>query len=133
MRPHRSLGNRLLSVALSLVAGRRIGDGQSGFRALSPAAAATAEIVHDYNYAQVLTLDLLAKGFRFLEVPISYRHRDSGRSFVRPIPYLRHVVPAVWRELSADAPGRVDLRPWQPIPAPGSLPSSPISSTSTSS
>jgi glycosyltransferase involved in cell wall biosynthesis len=133
MRLHRSLGNRLLSVTLSAVAGRRIGDGQSGFRALSPAAAAAAEIFHDYNYAQVLTLDLLAKGFRFVEVPISYHHRASGRSFVRPLTYLRHVVPAVWRELSGEPAGRVDLRPWQPIPAPGSVPSPTISSTSASS
>jgi hypothetical protein len=74
-------------------------DGQSGYRALSPAAAAEAEIVHDFNYAQVLTLDLLAKGFRYAEVPISYRFREHGRSFVRLGPYLRHVVPAVGREL----------------------------------
>ena len=33
-----------------------ITDGQSGYRALSWAAAADAEVVHDYNYAQVLTV-----------------------------------------------------------------------------
>ena len=77
-----------------------ISDGQSGFRALSGAASADAEIVHDYNYAQVLTLDLLAKGYRYLEVPIAYGFRTSGRSFVRPLCYLRRVAPAVWRELN---------------------------------
>ena len=40
-------------------------------------------MIHDYNYAQVLTLDLLAKGYRYAEVPISYRFREHGRSFVR--------------------------------------------------
>jgi hypothetical protein len=84
---------------LSVPAGRRIRDGQSGFRALSAEAAAAAEIIHDYNYAQVLTLDLLGKGFRYLEVPISYRSRRHGRSFVRLPTYLRRVVPAVWHEL----------------------------------
>ena len=54
-------------------------------------------INHDYNYAQVLTVDLLDKGFRYAEVPISYRFRTEGRSFVRLGPYLRRVVPAVWR------------------------------------
>jgi hypothetical protein len=88
------------------VARAPIGDGQSGFRALSGAAAADAEIVHDYNYAQVLTLDLLAKGYRYLEVPIGYQFRTTGRSFVRPARYLRQVVPAVWKELNAAAPGR---------------------------
>jgi glycosyltransferase involved in cell wall biosynthesis len=99
MRPHRAAGNRLLSRLLSVPAGRRIRDGQSGFRALSAEAAAAAEIIHDYNYAQVLTLNLLGKGFRYLEVPISYRSRRHGRSFVRLPTYLRRVVPAVWREL----------------------------------
>ena len=100
MLPHRRLGNRLLTRMLAFVARAPIGDGQSGFRALSRAAAADAEIVHDYNYAQVLTLDLLAKGYRYLEVPIGYGFRSAGRSFVRPASYLRRVLPAVWRELN---------------------------------
>lgn len=101
MPPHRRFGNRVLTLALSLVARRRIGDGQSGYRALSRAAAEAAEIVHDYNYAQVLTLDLLRKGFRYREVPISYSFREHGRSFVRLDRYLRAVVPGVVRELRA--------------------------------
>jgi glycosyltransferase involved in cell wall biosynthesis len=101
MLPHRRLGNRLLTGLLRFVARAPISDGQSGFRALSGVAAADAEIVHDYNYAQVLTLDLLAKGYRYLEVPIAYGFRTSGRSFVRPLCYLRRVAPAVWRELNA--------------------------------
>jgi len=115
MHPHRRMGNRLLTWCLARLAGASITDGQSGYRALSPAAAARATIAHDYNYAQVLTLDLLAKGFRYAEVPISYRFRRHGRSFVRPVTYLRQVVPAVWRQLQgatarserlpADAPG----------------------------
>jgi glycosyltransferase involved in cell wall biosynthesis len=104
MRPHRWLGNRGLTLALSLIARRRLTDGQSGFRALSPRAAAAAAIVHDYNYAQVLTLDLLAKGFIYAEVPISYRRRAMGRSFVRLGPYLWHVVPAVWRQVRGARP-----------------------------
>ena len=100
MRPHRWLGNRLLTHLTSFVARRPLADAQSGYRALSPRAAAEAEIVHDYNYAQVLTLDLLAKGYRYEEVPIAYRHRRRGRSFIKPVGYLRKVVPAVYRELN---------------------------------
>ncbi len=103
MLPHRRFGNRVLTRALSLVARRRIADGQSGYRALSPAAARDAEIVHDFNYAQVLTLDLLGKGYAYAEVPIGYRFREHGRSFVRLGSYLRRVVPAVHRELNAPA------------------------------
>ncbi len=97
----RRLGNRILTAALRMVAGEAITDGQSGYRALSLEAATAAEVIHDFNYAQVLTLDLLAKGFRYQEVPISYHYRTTGQSFVVLGPYLHRVVPAVYRELNA--------------------------------
>lgn len=101
MLAHRRLGNRVLTAWVRWLTRRRdLTDGQSGYRAFSPAAAAAAEVIHDYNYAQVLTLDLLAKGFRYAEVPIRYSFRDSGTSFVRLGRYLRRVVPAVHRELN---------------------------------
>lgn len=100
MLPHRRAGNRALTIVLAWVARCPITDGQSGYRALAPWAAAEAEIIHDYNYAQVLTLDLLGKGARYVEVPISYGFRESGRSFVRLGRYLRRVGPAVYRELN---------------------------------
>ena len=103
MLPHRRFGNRLLTRVLAFVARRPISDGQSGYRAFSPEAAADAEIVHDFNYAQVLTLDLLAKGFRYEEVPISYHFRTTGTSFVRLGRYLRAVIPGVYRELNRPA------------------------------
>ena len=102
MLPHRRFGNWVLTRWVRWLTRRRdLTDGQSGCRAFSPAAAAAAEIVHDYNYAQVLTLDLLAKGFRYAEVPIRYSFRDSGTSFVRLGRYLGHVIPAVHRELNS--------------------------------
>jgi glycosyltransferase involved in cell wall biosynthesis len=105
MRPHRLVGNKVLTVGVRLLV-RRWGlrgltDGQSGYRALSADAARSAEVIHDFNYAQVLTLDLVAKGFRYAEVPISYRFREHGESFVKLLPYLRQVVPAVRRELQS--------------------------------
>jgi hypothetical protein len=102
MLPHRRLGNVVLTRWVRWLTRRRdLTDGQSGFRAFSPAAAADGEVVHDYNYAQVLTLDLLAKGYTYAEVPISYTFRESGTSFVRLGRYLRRVVPAVHRELNS--------------------------------
>ena len=97
MLPHRRLGNRVLSALTSLVAGRRLTDGQSGCRALGRQALEAARVAHDYNYAQVLTLDLLGKGFRYAEVPISYHWRTEGRSFVTLGTYLRRVLPAMVR------------------------------------
>jgi hypothetical protein len=57
-------------------------------------------IGHDYDYAQILTLDLLVKGHRYQDVPITYHYRSRGRSFVRPLYYLRRVIPAIWRQLN---------------------------------
>ena len=78
--------------------GRRITDGQTGFRAFSRRALECAEIIHDYNYAQVLTLDLLKKGMRMREVPISYRLRANGKSFISAR-YLWRVPVGMLREM----------------------------------
>ncbi len=80
----RRIGNLAFTAALNLVCGRRITDGQTGFRAYSRRALECAEIIHDYNYAQVLTLDLLKKGMRMREVPVSCQRRTKGRSFIGP-------------------------------------------------
>ena len=90
----------MLTRILSIIARRKITDGQSGYRAFSPRAARAAEIIHDFNYAQVITLDLLAKGYIYLEGPISYHFRTTGESFIKLFPYLKKVVPAVYRELN---------------------------------
>jgi len=100
MRPHRRLGNVVLTMMLRWVARTPVTDGQTGYRAFSAPAAADAEILHDYNYAQVLTLDLIGKGYRYAEVPIGYAFRETGVSFVTLGRYLRAVVPAVYRELN---------------------------------
>ena len=74
---------------MGAVGGARAGHRRPEWVPLSGGAAQSAEVVHDYNYAQVLTVDLLGKGYRYAEVPISYRRRAFGRSFVRLVPYLR--------------------------------------------
>ena len=98
MRLYRRVGNYAFTALLVLLTGARITDGQTGMRAFSREAADRAEIVHDYNYAQVLTLDLLRKGFRLEEVPIRYKIREHGESFIR-WSYPAKVLPAIWREL----------------------------------
>ena len=98
MSLHRRLGNHVFTALLTVLTRRRVTDGQTGMRAFSHEAAHRAEIIHDYNYAQVLTLDLLRKGMRMEEVPIRYRLREHGESFIR-WSYPARVLPAIWREL----------------------------------
>lgn len=102
MKLSRRLGNRASSLLVSALAGRCISDGQTGLRAFSRQALAVAEIIHDYNYAQVLTLDLLRKGIRLAEVPISYQARRRGKSFIKYRQYLWRVLPAMAREILTD-------------------------------
>jgi glycosyltransferase involved in cell wall biosynthesis len=100
MRLYRKIGNYAFTALLVLLTRHHITDGQTGMRAFSREAAAAAEIIHDYNYAQVLTLDLLRKGFAFKEVPIRYCLREHGTSFIS-WRYPAKVLPAIWRELRA--------------------------------
>ena len=94
----RLLANMVFTGLLCLASSRRITDGQTGFRAFSRRALECAEIIHDYNYAQMLTLDLLKKGMRLREVPISYRFRTKGKSFIS-VKYLWRVPAAMLREM----------------------------------
>jgi hypothetical protein len=117
MLPHRRVGNRVLTLVLRFVTRTPIGDGQSGYRALSRRAAEQACIVHDFNYAQVLTIDLLARGARYAEVPISYRFRETGTSFVRLRGYLAAVIPAVHHQLTTDVDPLWPADDHQPVAA----------------
>lgn len=101
MHANRRFGNRVLTLGVRALTRLPVTDGQSGYRALSREAAEQAHLEHDFNYAQVLTIDLWGKGFRYAEVPISYSFRESGKSFVRLLPYLRRVLPAVRRSAAA--------------------------------
>lgn len=91
----RRVGNRCGSLVVGVIVGRRIHDSQSGIRVLGRAALGAGRVRHDYNYAQVLTIDLCRQGLRMEEVAVSYQRRRHGRTFVRLPSYLRHVVPAM--------------------------------------
>ncbi|WP_374720003.1 glycosyltransferase family 2 protein [Parageobacillus toebii] len=99
MKWHRRLGNYFFTFLQSLLLRTWIYDGQSGMRAFSRQAMEHAEIIHDYNYAQVITLNLVRKGFRVKEVPIRYQVRTTGQSFIKFRAYVTAVLPAIWKEM----------------------------------
>jgi glycosyltransferase involved in cell wall biosynthesis len=100
MRLNRQLGNYFFTFLQSLLIRKWIYDGQSGMRAFSKQAMQQAEIIHDYNYAQVLTLNLVRKGFRVKEIPINYQVRTKGQSFIKFRAYMTSVFPAILREMA---------------------------------
>ncbi|TLS39186.1 glycosyltransferase family 2 protein [Pseudalkalibacillus caeni] len=99
MRLHRRLGNYVFTMLQSILLRQWIYDGQSGMRAFSKQAMHHAEIIHDYNYAQVVTLNLVRKGFRVKEIPIEYQVRTKGQSYIKFKAYLTSVLPAIWKEM----------------------------------
>ncbi|MBO9130567.1 glycosyltransferase family 2 protein [Bacillus sp. 165] len=99
MKLHRRLGNYCFTLLQSILLRKWIYDGQSGMRAFSRQAMEHAEIIHDYNYAQVLTLNLVRKGFRVKEIPITYKVRTTGKSFIKFRKYMTSVLPAIMKEM----------------------------------
>ncbi|WP_308636696.1 glycosyltransferase family 2 protein [Paenibacillus silvisoli] len=99
MKLHRRIGNYCFTLLQAMLLKRLIWDGQSGMRGFAREAMERAEIIHDYNYAQVLTLNLVRKGFVMEEVPITYRVRVHGESFITFRKYVGNVLPAVWKEM----------------------------------
>ncbi|WP_051250495.1 glycosyltransferase family 2 protein [Paenibacillus harenae] len=99
MKLHRRLGNYVFTLLQALLLRKWIYDGQSGMRGFSREAMEKAEIIHDYNYAQVLTINLLRQGFRLEEVPISYQVRTMGQSFIKFRQYVTSVIPAIYMEM----------------------------------
>ena len=108
---HRDLANRGVSALLGTLMRTVLSDGQTGYRAFSARALREAHIAHDYNYAQVLTLSLWGAGIEPVEVPISYRRRSSGRSFVRYPEYFARVTPAILRQWRASTRRRAQTAP----------------------
>lgn len=103
MRLLRRVGNYAFTLLQSLLLGRWITDGQTGMRALNRAALRDLDLISDYNYAQVMTLNLVRQGFRLAQVPVTYEaHPDPTRSFVRFGPYMTNVLTAIWREMLRD-------------------------------
>ncbi|MDP5275344.1 glycosyltransferase family 2 protein [Chengkuizengella axinellae] len=99
MRLHRRLGNYVFTFIQTLLLRKWIYDGQSGMRAFSREVMEHAEIIHDYNYAQVLTLNIVRKGFRMKEIPIHYQVRTQGQSFITFKAYIPKVCKAIVKEM----------------------------------
>lgn len=111
MRLNRRLGNYMFTLLQIILLRKRITDGQTGFRAFSRAVLRDMDIIHDYNYAQVMTLNIVRQGYRLAEVPIPYKVRTTGSSFIRFWPYMSKVLPAIIREMSRKQPEAVRKQP----------------------
>jgi glycosyltransferase involved in cell wall biosynthesis len=78
----KKIGNKLLSLIVSLLAGVRLTDTQTGFRAINKRALLSLNLVSDFTYTQEMILVLCHNGFRCAEVPVQVNPRKHGKSKV---------------------------------------------------
>ncbi|WP_047150310.1 glycosyltransferase family 2 protein [Aneurinibacillus tyrosinisolvens] len=97
MKVYRRLGNYFFTLLQVLLLKRWLSDGQTGLRAFSRSVLRDMDIIHDYNYAQVMTINIVGQGYRLSEVDIPYKVRETGKSFIT-FRYVFKVFPAIWRE-----------------------------------
>ncbi len=77
----RLMGNRLVSLIISLIIGRRFYDVSCGFRACSRDAALHLNLTGTFTYTQEMFLDLAFKGIHVVEVPVIVRgDREYGQA-----------------------------------------------------
>ncbi len=76
------MGNELVTMTVSLLSGQKFTDTQCGFRAISRRAAIEMNVTGLFTYTQEMILDLVKKGFRVKEVPISVRYFANRNSRV---------------------------------------------------
>lgn len=83
---YRDLGNRFLSVLMSLLTGRKVTDVTSGMKAWSREAMARIAFEDDrYSYEAEIIIKAAVRGLRLQEVPVSYASRDKGESMHRSV------------------------------------------------
>lgn len=111
----RRLGNRIFSLVMRGLTGWPVRDSQPGIFAGSKAYLDGFRIPDDYNYTQQVLIDAFQRGLRFASVPVSFRERSSGSSFVS----LRYLWRVPWAILKMVVAVRPRVSPgWPSSPRP---------------
>lgn len=93
---YRAVGNRFFSWLVSKLIGQKITDGQTGLMAFHKRYLKEFNMFSDYNETQQLIVDSWRKHFRIMEVPVSFRKRQTGKSFIS-FKYPFKVIPTLVR------------------------------------
>jgi len=76
----KQVGNTIGSLVTSLLAGQRIRDAQTGYRAMTRELAAKLVLSGTYTYVQESLIQAAHKGFNIAQVPVTFREREAGDS-----------------------------------------------------
>jgi len=102
----RRAGNIVFTRIMSWLTGWPLRDSQPGILAVSRAYLSNFYLPGDYNYTQQILLDAYHKGLRFAHVPVTFRKRAAGKSFVS-LKYPFKVLPQLIMVLVGVRPLRV--------------------------
>lgn len=90
----RQMGNIVFSRLMKYLTGWPLRDSQPGIFAVSKDYLAVSFIPGDYNYTQQILLDAYHKHMRFAHVPVAFRARKTGKSFIS-LKYPFKVLPQI--------------------------------------
>jgi glycosyltransferase involved in cell wall biosynthesis len=76
----RRIGSRVFARLASVLTGQRITDTSSGFRAMTAEVTESVTLRQPQYQASELLMESLAKGYRFVEVPMPMRQRSHGET-----------------------------------------------------
>ena len=102
----RRLGNIVFTGLMRWLTRWPLRDSQPGIFAINRAYMEQFYLPGDYNYTQQILLDAYHKGMRFAHVPVAFRPRTTGRSFVS-YKYPMKVLPQILMVLVGVKPLRV--------------------------
>ncbi|MBA7634991.1 Undecaprenyl-phosphate 4-deoxy-4-formamido-L-arabinose transferase [subsurface metagenome] len=78
----RKIGNIVFTKLMSMLTGWSLKDSQPGIFAVNRDYLDVFNLPGDYNYTQQILLDAYHQGMRFAHVPVAFRKRTTGESFV---------------------------------------------------
>jgi glycosyltransferase involved in cell wall biosynthesis len=90
----RRIGNIVFTKLMSWLTQWEIKDSQPGIFCVNRAYLCQFYLPGDYNYTQQILLDAYHKGMRFAQVPVAFRKRLTGSSFVS-LKYPLKVIPQI--------------------------------------
>jgi len=78
----RRVGNKIFTKLMSVLTDWPVKDSQPGIFAINRDYLEVFNLPGDYNYTQQILLDAYHQGMRFAHVPVTFRKRTTGESFV---------------------------------------------------
>lgn len=102
----RRVGNLVFTKLMAWLTGWPLQDSQPGIFAVNQAFLSNFYLPGDYNYTQQVLLDGYHRGMRFAHVPVTFRARTTGKSFVS-FKYPMKVAPQILMVLIGVKPMRV--------------------------